>query len=105
MAALLILYCIIFALVIVGTIGIFTIKNTILQKIVIFLMIILSMCIGYLAFTSFPDNEIFKKIFSLVLSILPLLFILLIYYKKINWFIFKIILVASMFATLIYSLI
>lgn len=32
MAALLILYCIIFALVIVGTIGIFTIKNTILQK-------------------------------------------------------------------------
>ncbi|WP_317367121.1 hypothetical protein [uncultured Tyzzerella sp.] len=100
-----IIYGIIFALVIIGTIGIFVIKNNILKNVATILMVILSICIGYISFTALPSNYILQRIICLVISILPLLAIPLVFYKKINWLVFKIILVLCMFVTLILSII
>ncbi|WP_250278462.1 hypothetical protein [[Clostridium] colinum] len=102
MFALAILYYSILALVIVGTIGIICIKNKIIQNIIIFLMIILSLCIGFLSFTSFPSNYIIQKILALFISIIPLICIVLLYYKKINWAIFKYLVILSTIIGTIY---
>lgn len=99
-----IIYGIIFVLAIIGTVGMFAVKKNILEKSITILMVILSVCIGYISFTALPANYILQRVISLIISILPLIAIPLLFYKKINWLVFKIILVLSIFATLIYSI-
>lgn len=97
-----ILYFLITALVILGAISMFFIKKPALQKIMTLVMVVLSLCIGILNFTSLPSNVILNKAIAIIIAIIPILSIALLYYKKINWLIFKLIVLASNVAGAIY---
>lgn len=97
-----ILYFFITALVILGTIGMFFVKKPIVQNVMTLVMLVLTLCIGILNFTSFPTNTILNKAIAIIIAIIPFLTIALLYYKKINWLIFKLIVVASNIAGAVY---
>lgn len=88
-----IFFYVIIALVVLGSLGIFVIKNPLLQKILILFMVILSIAIGIINFTSLPSNFILKKIIAVLISLIPVGGLVLAYYKKINPLILKIIII------------
>lgn len=71
MELLLILVICIVILSILSIIGLYIPKNKIVNQISFIGAIILTLVIGYLCFTSLPSNFIFKKIITVLLSILP----------------------------------
>lgn len=97
-----ILYFLITALVILGTIGMFFVKKPVVQNITTLVMLVLTLCIGFLTVTSLPTNDILNKVIAIIIAIIPVLTIALLYYKKINWTIFKLIVVASNIAGAVY---
>ncbi len=93
---------IVIALIVIGTISMFKIKNSLIEKFIVTLMIILSLSLCFLSFTSLPSNYIIKRILSIAIASLPFLSLFLLYYKKINWSIYKIIVIVSVVLGEIY---
>lgn len=95
MGELTILFYIIIALVIITSVSLFYVKNTVGEKSIIFLMILLGLIIGFMKFTSLPTEYVLKKILAVFISVIPLISMGLFYIKKINLFTFKIIVIIS----------
>lgn len=74
--------------------GIFIPKNEFIKTISIIATIILTLLIAYMKFTSFPNNFIWQRALAIAVGILPIIPIILLFIKKINKFVFKLIISA-----------
>ena len=89
-------------LAILGIAGMFFVKNDKLKNMIMILMVVLCLIVGTLSFISFPSNYILKRVIAIIIAIVPLVLLPLLYNKKMNIIIYKLMLTLSTLVGIVY---